>query len=433
MKALKKVFIYSLLLLLCLGCRRKDGRIVFSCPGKEQEIYFWHAMGGPLGETLEGLATDFSKEYPKYKIKLVNCGNYTALSQKVLASLAARNTPALAQVFSTQTALMIRSNRIVCLDDLQGVDVLKKSFFPVLIKENSWDGKLWSIPFNKSVQVVYYNAEEFEKKGLKPPEDWQEFLSLIEKLTEKDANGNTTRFGLGMSLSTWTFQNFLSLTGGTLLDDEGNPHFQEEAGVRAFTFLLDMIHKKKIAKVLEGFEVQNEFMAGRIAMVLGSCASYSFMKPVSTFKLGVFKLPKDRKSVTVVSGTNVVLFKGKTTHQTEGAWLFLKWLSEPKQSVRWSMATSYAPVSERCFEEKGYNAYLDSIPGLKDAYLTLKDGDNEPRFDFWVLGRKALSDHLEKCLITGSDPEKELKDAADKIMELKKKEEGEKKEGKGKN
>ncbi|MBN1233267.1 MAG: ABC transporter substrate-binding protein [Candidatus Coatesbacteria bacterium] len=420
---MKKWVFYLLLVLITIGCRRKDGKIEFSCPGKEKEIVFWHAMGGPLGETLESLVNDFTKQYPKYKIRLVNCGNYNALSQKVMASLAAKNTPTIAQVFPTQVAVMIKSDRIHRLDEMPNANLVIKRTFPVLIRENTWNDQLWSIPFNKSVQVVYYNVEEFKKNGLKPATSWTEFDQLVDKLTRKDENGKTLRYGLGMSLSTWTFQNFLSLAGGELLDKDGNPQFHNETGIKTLSFLLNLIHKKKTAKVLEGFEIQNEFLAGNIGMVLGSCASYSFMKQISRFKLGVFHLPADKKALTIVSGTNIVLFKGKPADQTEGAWRFLEWLTEPKQSVKWSMATSYAPLNPECFQDKEYLEYLDKIPGLKDAYLTMQNGDMEPRFSFWVDGRKILSDHLEKCLIKeDADPKKELTEAAQEISAIKERE-----------
>ena len=55
-------------------------------PGADEPLRFWHAMGGPLGKSLDGLARDFSAT--GQELESVSMGRYQALSQKIMAAVA---------------------------------------------------------------------------------------------------------------------------------------------------------------------------------------------------------------------------------------------------------------------------------------------------------------------------------------------------------
>src|SRR5262245_51099001 len=60
-------------------------------------VTFWHANSGPLGTILTELAKQFNASHPKYQIQPQFVGNYTALNQKIMGSVAASAQPDAAQ------------------------------------------------------------------------------------------------------------------------------------------------------------------------------------------------------------------------------------------------------------------------------------------------------------------------------------------------
>ena len=80
--------------------------IIAGCGGGGDEsssgvvtVQFWHAMGGPLGDALDELVAEFNETHPEIDIESVSMGRYQALSQKIMAAVAAGQPPVLAQAY----------------------------------------------------------------------------------------------------------------------------------------------------------------------------------------------------------------------------------------------------------------------------------------------------------------------------------------------
>ncbi|KUK22124.1 MAG: Extracellular solute-binding protein, family 1, partial [Thermotoga petrophila] len=57
------------------------------------KVTFWHAMGGGHGETLQEIVNTFNELHPDIEVEAVYVGNYSALSQKLLAAAQAGELP----------------------------------------------------------------------------------------------------------------------------------------------------------------------------------------------------------------------------------------------------------------------------------------------------------------------------------------------------
>ncbi|HNV70202.1 MAG TPA: extracellular solute-binding protein, partial [Candidatus Ozemobacteraceae bacterium] len=170
-----------------------DGRV---------EVIFWHAMSGPLGKVMDRLTDRYNASQKTYFIKSICMGNYDTLQKKLLASIVARQAPDIAQNYESVTRKFAKYGKIVCIDDLLASETedIRADIVPVLLANNTFDSKLWSFPFNKSVPVLYYNKDLFKKAGLdpeRPPKTWDDMLTYAEKLTQRDEQGRTTVYGFG--------------------------------------------------------------------------------------------------------------------------------------------------------------------------------------------------------------------------------------------
>ena len=81
--------------------------------GSGEPVRFWHAMGGPLGRALNGLVDDFNVGRPA-PIESVSMGRYQALSQKLMAAVAAGGPPDIGQCYEAWTANLI-DNFLECV------------------------------------------------------------------------------------------------------------------------------------------------------------------------------------------------------------------------------------------------------------------------------------------------------------------------------
>ncbi len=403
-----------ILLISLLACgnshRSSDGDL---------QVIFWHAMGGPLGEFLEDtLITEFNATHPGIEIIPVSMGNYRALCQKILASVMAGDTPVVAQAYETWTSQLIRGNALVPLDSLMELDSEEiterwnSDFFPVFQRNNTYDGRIYSFPFNKSVPALYYNVELMDNLGLQPPDTWEDYRMVLLALTldgnnDGDLLDDCDRWGTAFTPSVGMFENLLLQRGGVLLNsDSTRTAFASAEGIDALQLLIDLIYTDGSARISSGYTHQNDFADGKVGIVQGSIVSLAFMENTmermeesgeDVFTLGIAPLPADREQGVVIAGTNVILFKSDPDLVAAG-WKFIKWFTEPRQQARWSAATGYIPATRSSFDHPEIQERLQKYPGLMDVMLQVEYAQFEPQRTFWYDGRLFLSEAVEIAL-----------------------------------
>jgi len=376
-------------------------------------------MGGPLGEFLEDtLITEFNATHPGIEIIPVSMGNYGALCQKILASVMAGDTPVVAQAYETWTSQLIRGNALVPLDSLMELDSEEiterwnSDFFPVFQRNNTYNGRIYSFPFNKSVQALYYNVELMDSLGLQPPDTWEDYRMVLLALTmdgnnDGDLLDDCDRWGTAFTPSVGMFENLLLQRGGVLLNsDSTRTAFASAEGIDALQLLIDLIYTDGSARISSGYTHQNDFADGKVGIVQGSIVSLAFMENTmermeesgeDVFTLGIAPLPADREQGVVIAGTNVILFKSDPDLVAAG-WEFIKWFTEPGQQARWSAASGYIPATRSSFDYPEIQERLQKYPGLMDVMLQVEYAQFEPQRTFWYDGRLFLSEAVEIAL-----------------------------------
>lgn len=415
--------------LLVLSCGNRG-----SGEGGPVRVVFWHAMGGPLGDVLEDtLIAEFNALHPDIEILPVSMGNYSALSQKIMAGVMAGSPPVLAQAYETWTAQLIRGGALVPLDSLMDADPgftpeMWNDFFPVFQANNTFDGRVYSFPFNKSVPLIYYNADRFDSLGVTPAETWEEQRELLKLFTEDtNADGDmlddTDRWGTAFGTSVWTFECFLAQAGGSLLNrDSTATAFNSPEGREALEYMTTLLYVDSTAYLTTGYDHQNAFADGRVAQVQGSVTSLAFMVKdmnrraehgLSTFTIGTAPLPAGRRQGVYIAGTNVVLFRNEDPGVVEAGWTFIKWFTRPDIQARWFAGSGYLPARMSSLDEPAYLAKIEMYPGLQGVIDQLYYAVFEPQITAWYDGREFLSEAVEIVLYGRMSPEEALSRAAD--------------------
>jgi multiple sugar transport system substrate-binding protein len=412
------------------GCAPGEGR---SAGEGVVVVTFWHAMGGPLGDVLLELIDEFNATHPHIEVVPVSMGNYRALSQKIMASVMAGDPPDLAQAFETWTAQLIRGEAIVPLDSLMDADPDFTAedwndFFEVFRQTNTFDGRVFSFPFNKSVPVIYYNRQLLDSLQLRPAETWIEHRQLISDLAhdgnqDGDYLDDVDRWGTAFTVSTWMYECLLVQSGGSLMADDGlRTAFNSAEGVEALEFLTKLLHEDRTAYLSSGFEHQREFISGRIGVIQGSIVSLAFMEmdmerrlesDLTVFDIGVAPLPAGRQPGVIISGTNVVIFRSDDPARVTASWEFVRWFTEPDQQARWFAGTGYLPARASAVSHPSTSDRFGRYPGLIDALGQLEYATFEPQLSAWYDGREFLGEALEIALYGRMSAEEALRRAAE--------------------
>ncbi|MEO0070364.1 MAG: ABC transporter substrate-binding protein [candidate division WOR-3 bacterium] len=408
------LFLILIIFVFTVGCRPA---------GKKVKVKFWHAMGGESQKTLKEMVAKFEKENPDIHIELVGMGNYDALAQKLLGAVAVQNPPTIAQMYENWTTQLYAAGEREFLEDfIKGPNVLKeeelKDIYPGLLENNRWEGRLLTLPFNKSVPVYYYNVELLKAVGYDSfPRTWSEFKKMCGRVVKRDARGEVKVYGSANGTDIWIFGSMLFQNGGRFLDKEdGTPEFNSDVGVEVLQFQVDLVLKDSVQAPVTGRNPMDDFLMGKIATLTGSSTWRAPIVDKETFLVGMAPIPIWEKPAAIIYGTNIGMFKRATREEKEAAWRFIKWFIAPEQQVEWSLGTWYVPIHRECLEHPKMKERLTKTPGLKAAYEQMEYGVFEPRGLKWLAGRKALVEELEAATLGAKSPKQALDDAAKRYM-----------------
>src|SRR5499425_586562 len=135
------------------------------------EIQFWHAMTGQLGDAVNELVKQFNDSQNEYEVKPLRKGTYPETLTAAIAAYRQHQAPHIVQVFEVGTQTMLLSGAVYPVYQLmkeQEIAVEWKDFIAPVVGYYSKDGNLYSMPFNSSTPILYYNKDAFQKAGLDP-------------------------------------------------------------------------------------------------------------------------------------------------------------------------------------------------------------------------------------------------------------------------
>ncbi|MFC1744983.1 ABC transporter substrate-binding protein [Candidatus Riflebacteria bacterium] len=386
--------------------RTEDGRI---------KVVFWHAMVGKLALPLEQLIKKFNQTHPKIFVKGVSMGNYETLTKKLLASIIARTYPDISQNFEPLTRMFMQANKIIPLDSFLiedgELDPFKKDLVPALLANNTYDGKLWSMPFNKSLSVIYYNKEHFRLAGLnpdKPPATWKEFKIYAQRLDGFQKKRDAEFYGTGATKrSAWLLESMIFQQGGKLIDkDKKKTLFDSKETLDSLLFLHDL-RCNGLLRVTKGYDFQSDFVTQKNSMIIASIVSRAFMESKISFNFGVAPLPYFKKPASVLSGTNLNIFKRTDKKRMRATWEFLKWFTGSEQTAYWSIHTTYMPVRRSAINGRLMQTEFKQDNNTKAAIMQLDYATQEPRITEWFEIRQILDTMVENILsLEIKDPQK---------------------------
>ncbi|WP_327370402.1 ABC transporter substrate-binding protein [Streptomyces sp. NBC_01217] len=142
--------------------------------------------------TLKQVVSDFEKEYPKVKVKLVNAGTgndqYTALQNTVQAG---SGVPDVAQVeyYALGQFALGKS-----LEDLSryGANYFENDYSPGPWNAVTVEEAVYALPMDSGPMALFYNKKVLDKHRIATPTTWDEYLEAARELHAADPKAYIT-------------------------------------------------------------------------------------------------------------------------------------------------------------------------------------------------------------------------------------------------
>lgn len=406
------------------------------------EVEFWNSMNNVNGAALQELVDRFNAENPNILIKPVFQGGYDDTISKLKASVQANATPALVQIYEIGTQFMVDSGITIAAGDFAARDNVDLDYIQKTFRSYyTIDGKLWALPMNGSVPVLYYNKTAFEKAGLdpnNPPATLAEVRAASEKLSA--VNGGPVQFGYGAPMYSWLLEQFASVDGITLCSpDNGRASGRVTSADLAADPLVELASwwHGMVADGLagnlgrNGLDARDAFKAGQTAMNLEATVTILTNLEAANaggWELGVAPYPTisadaaGKFGPTIGGATLWVIGEGHSPAKAEAAWRFAHWFGQPEIQAIWHTKTGYYPTAAKTFEEPLEVEWLKEHPMFQPAIDSLNATPAVPATSGCAVGvmpqlRSTFEDGFERAVL-GEDPRAALEEAAATINSL---------------
>jgi sn-glycerol 3-phosphate transport system substrate-binding protein len=365
-------------------------------PPGSTKITFWFGLTGVNGDVVREVVNKYNASQSKYYVEAVSQPDYDATINKLNTSLAGGDLPNAVQVYDIGTQRMIDTKKIVPVQDLidkEKLDIVK-DLEPAVASYYTIAGKLYSMPFNSSAPVMYFDKTAFKEVGLDVSKriwTYDEVAAAAKKLIKKDADGKVTRHGIGFTLYSWILEQELAAQGA-LFADPGNGRqsraknlvFDSKAGENWLNFLKSLIDTGSG----ESFGIDGganstardaAFVTGEACMTLNSIAGLrGYIKSAKDAGKGVdvgvayIPRPAGAPGGVIIGGASLWMTDTGTSEQQAGAWDFLKFASTPEIQAFFSANTGYYPTRKAAYAVQDMKDALALYPQFQIAIDELR-------------------------------------------------------------
>ncbi len=340
------------------------------------QFYYPVGVAGPLARIIDGYVREWNQSHPQIQVEPVFAGGYTEAYSKTLAAIRGGTPPDVAIMLSQNLNDILAQDIVIPLDELIAADAAQvnvEDFFPAFMLNTKQGGKVWSIPFQRSTPVMYYNKEAFKEAGLdpqKPPQSQTELVAMAQKLTKREGD-RVTRWGLlipsGGGVDTWLLEGLAIEAGGVLYDVNNScckVLLANPATEAAVQFLRDLGERDKVSPTgpIDWGTTPNDFVAGKVAMIYHTTGSLGFIRNNAKFEFGTAFLPRGQRFGVPTGGGNFYLFKATPPDRRKAAWEFAKWMTSTDMLARWSIDSGYVAPRKSSWETSRMKEYTAKYP-----------------------------------------------------------------------
>lgn len=358
---------------------------VHAADTKRQNIVFWHSMTGQNAQAIDRVVNDYNASQTKYKVIPEFQGQYVEALPKFLSVGGTSKAPDLFQSNEISTKQLSTSGMIEPMQTL----IKKYNFSTKNLRKNilnyyTINGKLYSMPFNSSAPVLYYNKDAFKDAGiadLPTSPTYEQVTDAAKKLKEKSGRAKLSILPYG-----WTFEELLANQNQTLMN-HGNGRkktatkaiFDNKAGKNILNWIKTNADAGTLVDYGTGANAGDTelsaFTSNQIDMFMNSSASLGNIKKDAKFNVGVTYLPRPKNvkaNGVVIGGASIWLSKGKSTKAQKGSFDFLKFATSAKEQAQWSIDTGYFAINNKSYDTKILKDAFKNTPILAAPVEQLK-------------------------------------------------------------
>jgi len=373
------------------------------------EMWTYYGDTGPAAACVKTAAEDFNVAQSKYVLNIRNLA-FTDFNQQVTTAIAAEATPDLMIVDNPDNARYAAAGALADLTDKVKTWGQADKFLPGPWNSTLWEGKNYGIPLGSNTVVLWINTDLAKAAGLdvnNPPKTWDEFETWAGKMTDK-AKGvyGTALLAKKDETGTFLFLPWILQNGGDL------QHLDSPESIAALAFWTKLVEEGYAPKsaVTDGFaEIYTQFTSGKAGMMIsGTWNVNSIPKDAPDLKWMVAPLPYTKQAASSLGGENWAMFAA--SKQQDGAWEFLKFVTDPAYGTKLTDCMGYIPSRTDVLEQVAAKSAND--PTMLVFLKQMESAAARGPLPNWSDASAIVQQAMQEALSGQKTPEQAMQDAA---------------------
>lgn len=407
-----------------LSCGAMTGALVLTgCSGgggadgsAELTMYYPVAVGGPLTEVVDGLIAECTEANEGISVEAVYSGSYADTMTKAQTAARSGQGPDLAVLLTTDLYTLIDNELIVPLETIEeDLSWTEDHFYPAFLSSGQAEGKLWSLPFQRSTIVQYHNKDAYRAAGLDPeapPTSWDE---LVDHASTLQAEG-AAQYGLEIpstQFGNWMFQAMAIQSGveNTPGTDGIVEYLDDPGSVEALTWWRSLSDSGVMPSgTTEWASTPEDFLQGRTAIMWHTTGNLTNVRTNADFEFGVSMLPANKQPGSPTGGGNIYIFDRGDENTREAAYTIAKCLTEPERAAAWSIASGYVATGQPAWDTDAMQEYAQEVPQATVARDQLEYAQGETTSHDNGRVSQLINDAIASVLTGSAEPEAALTD-----------------------
>ncbi len=360
------------------------------------EITFVHIFGGEgdtRGDVVKAIADDFMAENPGIIVNVESTSiDYVELFNGALLAAEQGQAPEIVQVEDGLTQLAIDSGYFLPIGELASEEQLASFNSDVLeVVRNYYnvDGTLWSIPWNSSNPIMYYNKSMTDALGIEisgtEPLTFDQITAICSGIMAAKEAIPTLTACINWPISSWWVEQWLAMQNAFYADNDNGRsgratevYFDSEPVLKIINWWDAMAEAGYYTYSGSPNDLNAEgvfFGSGATALHFNSTAGITLFVAgfqAAGLELGIAPLAIPDETATngvTVGGASVWVTSGHTDAETQAAVDFIFYLTKTENDIRWHQGSGYFPNRNSSLEILTTGGYIDAATGKEVSWF----------------------------------------------------------------
>jgi sn-glycerol 3-phosphate transport system substrate-binding protein len=407
------------------------------------ELVFSHAFGDA---NRQGWVADVIAAYeelnPNVTVTAVANPSYRDTLNGAILGAQQGNAPHIVQVFEVGSQLALDSGIFIPVSSVATEEQLASldDVIPAVRDYYSLGDDQWSLPWNSSNAVMYYNKTIFEAAGLDPeapPQTYGEVLETCEVLMSQ-ADDLGLQGCMGWAMHSWFVEQWMAEQQAPLANNENGRdgrateiNLESEAMMKIFNWWKEMADSGYYiySGGLEDWNGSDALFTGQqVALHVTSTADIRNNGEAAAeagFDMGNAMLPipdDSERNGVVIGGASIWLTGDHPQEELDAAVDFMFFLANAENAVSWHKATGYFPIRFSAIEALEEEGWFEENPNFRVAFDQLTETVPGPATSGALLGnflelRTIIEEAGQAVVDSGVSVEEALAEANERANE----------------